>query len=99
MQMAIHAYISKQIQYKSKATGVFGVPKSTLQDRLKGMKSRPEPLANCHKLIPHKEEVLIKHMLDADKRGFSIRPKFLRRIAQILLRGRTQDPTTTIRVN
>jgi hypothetical protein len=45
------------------------------------------------------EEVLAKRLLDADKRGFSIRPEFLRGMAQILLRERTGDPVATIGVN
>jgi hypothetical protein len=44
------------------------------------------------------EEVLAKRLLDADKRGFSIRPEFLRGMAQILLRERTGDPVATIGV-
>ena len=46
-----------------------------------------------------KKKALSKHLLDADKRGFSIRPEFLRGIAQVLLHECTQDPTTTIGVN
>jgi hypothetical protein len=45
------------------------------------------------------EEVLVKRVLDADKRGFSIRPDFLRGMAQILLRKRSQDSTAVLGVN
>lgn len=45
------------------------------------------------------EDVLVKSLLDADKQGFSIRPEYLRGMAQILLRDRTQDSTATLGVN
>jgi hypothetical protein len=99
MQTAIHAYQNKQIQYQSKAARVFGVPTSNLQDRLKRTKSRSETRANCHKLTAYEEEFLTKHLLNAYKQSLSIQLEFLRGIALILLRERTQDPTTSISVN
>lgn len=97
--MAIHAYKSQKIRHKSKAAGIFGVPRSTLQERLAGIKPRSETRANGHKLTALEEEVLAKRLLDADKRGFSIRPEFLRGMAQILLRERTRDSSITVGVN
>jgi hypothetical protein len=41
-------------------------------------------------------EVLVKKLLDADKRGFSIQPRFLREITQSLLREHTQGPTAVL---
>jgi hypothetical protein len=40
-----------------------------------------------------------KNLLDADKRGFSIQPEFLRGMAQILLCERTQDLIAVLGVN
>ncbi|KAJ5819468.1 hypothetical protein N7474_005059 [Penicillium riverlandense] len=82
-----------------KAAETFNVPETTLRRRLNGSKSRAETRANGHKLNQFEEEVLEKKLLEADKRGFSIRPEFLRGMAQILLRDRTQDPTATLGVN
>lgn len=45
------------------------------------------------------EESLVKQLLNADKRGFSVRPEFLRGMAQILLRERTKDLTAVLGVN
>jgi hypothetical protein len=92
MQMAISAY-------KKGAAGVFCVPESTLRARLQGRKPRVETRANGHKLTPIEEETLVKRLLYADKRGFSIRPQFLRGMAQILLYERTQNPTSVLGVN
>ena len=99
MQMAIEAYRKKKIRSKSRAAAVFGVPKATLLNRLRGIQPRSETRANGHKLTIFEEEVLAKRLLDADKRGFSIRPEFLRGMAQILLSERTRDPSSTIGVN
>jgi hypothetical protein len=44
-------------------------------------------------------EIFVKHLLDADKWGFSIWPEFLRGAAQNLLWARTHNPTTTPGVN
>jgi hypothetical protein len=82
-----------------KAAAIFGVPKSTLLGRLNGVKPRPETRANGHKLSAIEEEVLAKHLLDADKRGFAIRLEYLRRIAQNLLQTGTQDPTMSLGIN
>jgi hypothetical protein len=99
MQMAISAYKNKQIKSKLKAAEVFGVPESTLRERLSGVKPRTETRANSHRMTVIEEKSLVKHLLDADKRGFFIRPEFLRGMAQILLRARTHDPTATLGVN
>jgi hypothetical protein len=99
MQMAISAYKTQKIKSKLKAAEVFGVSEATLRRRLKGTKARVETRANGHKLTAIEEEVLVKRLLDADKRGFSIRPEFLRRMAQILLREHSQDSTAVLGVN
>jgi hypothetical protein len=99
MQMAISAYKNKKIKSKLKAAEVFGVPESTLRERLSGVKPHTESRANSHRMTVIEEKALIKHLLDADKRGFSIQPEFLRGMAMILLRARTHDPTATLGVN
>lgn len=81
MQMAISAYKNQKIKSKSKAAEIFGVPKSTLCKRLSGVKLCIETRANSHRMIVMEEKSLIKHLLDADKRGFLIQPEFLRGIA------------------
>jgi hypothetical protein len=97
--MAIAAYKSKKVQSKSRAAAIFGVPKSTFLDRLKGINPQSETRASGHKLIVIEEDVLVKRLLDADKRGFLIYLEFLRGIAQTLLHGYSQDATAVLRVN
>ena len=86
MQMAISVYKSKKISSQSKAAEVFGVPRNIFQDRLRGINSRSETRANSHKLTISEKKALVQKLLDTDKRGFPIRPEFLRGMAQILLR-------------
>ncbi|XP_077660230.1 uncharacterized protein AFUA_2G03570 [Aspergillus fumigatus Af293] len=96
MQMAITAWKQQKVKSKLKAAQIFGVPESSLRKRLSGVKPRTETRANSHKLTATEEETLVKRLLDADKRGFSIRPEFLRGMAQILLCERTQDSTAVL---
>src|SRR5699024_697552 len=88
-----------KVQSKLKAAQIYGVSESSLRKRLNGIKPRAETRANCLKLTEYEEEVLVKRLLDADKRGFSIRSEFLRGMAQILLHEHMQDPTTVLGIN
>jgi hypothetical protein len=97
--MAITAWKEKKVKSKLKAAQIYGVPETTLREQLAGIKPRSETRANGHKLTTIKEETLVKILLDADKRGFLIRPEFLRGMAQILLRKRIQDPTAVLGIN
>jgi hypothetical protein len=99
IQMAITAWKDKKVKSISKAAKLYNVAESTLRERLAGVKPRSETRANNLRLTSFEEETLIKQLLDADKRGFSIRSDFLREMAQILLRERTQDPTAVLGIN
>lgn len=84
MKMAITAWKDKKVRSKLKAAKIFSVPESTLRERLASIKPQSETRTNGHKLTAIEEESLVKRLLDADKQGFSIRPEFLRGMAQIL---------------
>lgn len=99
MQMAITAYKSQQIKSKRRAAAVFEVSETTLQACLNGRKPCNEIHPNNHKLTDIEEKILIKQLLDAGKRGFTIRPEFLHEMAQMLLHNHTKDPTATLGVN
>lgn len=72
--MAISAYQRGQIKSILRAAQVFAIPENTLRDRLHGSKSRAERRANGHWLTESEEELLLKRLLDADKRGFPFGP-------------------------
>jgi predicted HTH domain antitoxin len=99
IQMAISAYRSNQIRSQIKAAEIFGVPRLIFQERLRGIKSRSETRANGYKLTEFEEELLLKRLLDADMRGFLIRPEFLRGMAEVLLCNRLQNPTAALGSN
>jgi hypothetical protein len=73
MQMAISANKYKRISQIEKLLAYLGSP-------IQPLKSRSETGVNGYRLINIKG-VLAKRRLDADKRGFSIQPKFLREMA------------------
>jgi hypothetical protein len=96
MQMAISAYKSRKIRTQTKAAEIYGVSRTTLQGRLRGINPRS---ANGHKLQAIEEDTLLKRLLEADKRRLPIRPEVLCGMAQILLRNRLQDPTAALNIN
>lgn len=98
IHMAISAYNSKKINSKKETAKVFGVFETILRERLKGRKPRSETRANNHILWPI-QEVLVKQILNAEKRGFPIRLEFLRQMAQLLLQKQTPTSTPNIGVN
>ncbi|KAI9035871.1 uncharacterized protein KD926_002803 [Aspergillus affinis] len=99
IQMAISAYRKGQIKSILRAAQVFAIPESTLRDRLNGATPRSETRANSHKLTQLEEETLLKQLLDADMRGFPMRPEFLREMAGILLRARLRNHAAIIGSN
>ena len=97
--MAIAAYKNQKVKSILHAAEIYEVPEPSLRARIKGRKPRSETRTNSHKLSVLEEDVLAKRLVDADKRGFSIRPEFLRGMAQILLSERTKDSLQTLGLN
>ena len=63
------------------------MPESTICTRLAEIKPQSKTRTNSQILAEVKEESLVKQIMDADNREFSIRPEFLREMAEILLIG------------
>lgn len=55
IQMAVSAYQKEQVKSIQRAAALFTIPKSTLCDRLHGVKSRSETRVNSHKLTEFEE--------------------------------------------
>jgi hypothetical protein len=55
------------------AAKLYEVPRTTLQDRRAGIRSRRDVPANSKKLTPIKERVLLEKILYLDTRGFQVR--------------------------
>ncbi|CAK43098.1 uncharacterized protein An18g00210 [Aspergillus niger] len=79
-----------------KAARVFQVPRSTLQDRLNGLKFRKNTRANSHKLTSIEEELLEKWIISLDQRGALPKHSQVREMANLLLQKRGQNTTISI---
>jgi predicted HTH domain antitoxin len=66
ISLAVKAIQNGQIKSVREAARIFEVPRSTLQDRLNGIKFRKETRANSYKLTPIEEESLVKWILSLD---------------------------------
>ena len=78
---------SKQLSRRS-ATKIYKVLYATLSDRMAGRTSRRELQANCYKLTELEEEVVIRHILELDTRGFAPRLAGVEDIANYILESR-----------
>src|SRR4051812_28278456 len=86
--LAIEAiWISKKLS-RRKAAKLYGVPFSTLNDRMNGHLPLPERrLANI-KLTTLEEEVIIRNILNLDSRGFAPRLASVEDMANFILESR-----------
>jgi hypothetical protein len=75
-----------------RVSALYNTPRSTLQDRLAG--ALPQAAANTkkRKLSLLEEQSLVRWILDLDRRGFPAQIIDVRRIADVLLQARGQDP-------
>jgi hypothetical protein len=71
---------------------LYDTPRSTLRGRLAG--ALPQGIANAQKrkLSPIEEQSLVQWILDLDRRGFPPQIIDVRRMADVLLRNRGQNP-------
>jgi hypothetical protein len=99
IQLAISDLKNGNISSIREAVRIYTIPRTTLQDRLKGTQYKSAKRANNHKLTEFEEESLVKWILDLCKRGLPPRPSMVRDMANILLaqHGNQQvviEPTT-----
>ena len=95
--LAIQSLRRQQISSIRKASVTYHVPRTTLQDRLRGRVARKDSRANSHKLTSTEEQALVEWILDLDERGYPLRIQDLRDAAKLLLNQR--DPAGTIGIN
>jgi hypothetical protein len=77
------------------AAEAFSVPRSTLQDRMKGHESRVVRRHHRHKLSQLKEKSMEEWLLSMDPRGFALTHAMCRDMANLLLRAREGSPSET----
>jgi hypothetical protein len=65
------------------------IPVSTLWDRAHGRRPRKEKAAKQQYLTPQKEKALVNYALRMSRNGYPIPVKFLRSLAQVIVRQRS----------
>ena len=78
-----------QILSAWRAAAIFNVPKTTLRDRRARKPARRDYKPNLKKLTKLKEEVIVRHILDLDTRGFAPTLGAIRDIVDKLLAKRS----------
>jgi hypothetical protein len=89
IQLAISSILSSQLSKNRHAAAVYQVPESTLRDRRAGRPARRDCQPNSKKLTQLEEEVIIRHVLDLDQRGFAPTYAAIRDMADKLLVARS----------
>jgi hypothetical protein len=90
--LAISALEQRQISSVNQAAATFNVPQSTLSDQLAGKPARSNCQPNSKKVTALEEEVIIRHILDLDSRGFPPSLNNVRAMANKLLAKRGAKP-------
>jgi hypothetical protein len=97
--LAIQAIQNHEIRSIALAAKTFGVPRSTLRDRLTRVQNRAVSRANGLKLTEIEEESLRKWILSMDSRGAAPRPSTVREMADLLLAARGSTPPPSVGQN
>jgi hypothetical protein len=90
--LASKAYQTRRVKSQHRVAQLYSIPRTTLQDRLSGV--RPKAVAHIHqrKLQPTAEQSLVHWILDLDRRGFPPQIIDVQRMADVLLAARGQNP-------
>jgi hypothetical protein len=92
MSLAVASFQNNPYQTKRTLAAAFDVPESTLRTRLRGILPRHETTPVNVKMSPLEEQSLVQWILDLDQRGFPPQIIDVRRMADVLLAARGQDP-------
>ncbi|KAF1925348.1 uncharacterized protein M421DRAFT_70128 [Didymella exigua CBS 183.55] len=88
VQLAISSISSHQIQSNRRAATIFSVSERTIRRRRAGIPARRDCQPNSKKLTEPEEQVIIRHILDLDQRGFAPTYAAVRDMADKLLAAR-----------
>ena len=90
--LAISAINQKQITSVNRAASTFRCPRTTLRRRRAGVAPRHDCEPNSKRLTQLEEEVIVRHILDLDSRGFAPTLGAVRDMADKLLAERGSSP-------
>jgi hypothetical protein len=91
--LAILDLTSKQIQSEKRATTIYSVPRTTVQDRRARRRPRRDYEPNSKRLTKLEEEAIIQHILKESLRRIPPSKAHVQDIADRLLRERSGKPT------
>ena len=90
--LAINAIHASKKMNTTRAAKVYGVPRSTLRDRLKGTTPWAELRNKNLSLTLSEEETITRYIIDLDSRGFPPRIESVRDMANLLRATRQAKP-------
>ncbi len=90
--LASQALHNNHIQSQNKAAVLFQVPRTTLRRRLTSIQPRSSAHLKQRNLRQVEEQSLVQWILDLNRRGFPPQIIDVRRMADVLLAARGQDP-------
>jgi hypothetical protein len=93
--LAIEAIRTSKNLSRRKATKLYEVPFTTLNDRINGHLPLPKRRPANTKLSELEEGVIVRYILDLGSRGFTPRLTSVKDMANLLLKSRGQDPVGT----
>jgi len=91
--IAISNIRSKQIRSERRAAEVFSIPRTTIQDRRAGRRSRRDCEPNSKRLTKLEEEAIVQRILNETLRGVPLLKAQVRDMADKLLGERGGNPT------
>ena len=83
--LAIEAIRSSKKMSRRRAANIYGVPESSLRDRMNGKTPIRERRNGRRKLTPSEEQTLVQYVLDLDAQGFPPRIVGVKDMADLLL--------------
>jgi hypothetical protein len=92
ISLALVSIKSNPCQSIRAIAAAYDIAESTLRTRLRGVRARIETTPVNRKLSPVEEQSLVHWILDLDRRGFPPQIIDVRRMADVLLQARGQDP-------
>lgn len=97
--LAIQAIKKQEKLSIRQAALIYDIPKSTLYERIHGVKNRVESRAKSFKLTEIEENSLKKWVISMDVRGAAPRPSMVQEMANLLLTTRGTTPIQTVGKN
>jgi predicted DNA-binding WGR domain protein len=85
LDLAIQAYHQGRFKSVKAAASAYDVPRTTLRDRLAGIKPKLGSIAKNRLLMPTEEETLVQWILSIDQRGMPPTVATVRQMAGLLV--------------